>query len=73
MRFNFRLPGLGGSPPSPPPPPPPPPVIPTPDMNDPALIASRKRTAATAQARSGRISTALTGEDTGGTGTDTVG
>jgi len=65
------------SPPSPPPPPPPPPpprVIPTPDPNDPALRAARNKTAATAQARSGRISTFLTGGDTGqSAGTDTVG
>lgn len=43
-------------------PPAPPPPEPIPDLQDPALAARKKQTAAAAQARSGRLSTMLTDE-----------
>lgn len=47
-------------------PPPPPPPLPMPDINDPAVLAAKRRRLESAQAGSGRASTMLTGEDYGG-------
>ncbi len=55
---------LGGGPKAPPPPPPP---LPMPDMEDPAIIAERRRRMALESQRSGRASTILSGEYSGDT------
>jgi hypothetical protein len=47
-------------------PPPPPPPLPMPDLQDPAILAAKRRNLEASAARSGRSSTILTGDDYGG-------
>lgn len=54
---------LFGGRPKPPAPPPPQPI---PDLEDPAIMAKKRRTLESAMVRSGRQSTVLTGDEYGG-------
>lgn len=60
--------GIGGSAPKPLSPPDP---LPIPDLNDPAILAQRRRRLDDAMSRSGRLSTVLT--DSGGYSSDKLG